>query len=1407
MKYNKTNFIPFLICILVSHTSYSIDPAEVPGIWQQSFDKGLRGNDLINDVLISSLEINATSAKDKKKQQTEHADIINEIQHINNDPDKPALYQLQNLANNIITIKKEMLALANTLDNQWANNTIPTTEWNATIADKAIEVINSAKTNLDQILKITNETIDIKALKKGNPQGGWMTPSRFAKLNNDLIDQAKENIRNAITQKINATAIAQEKEIIEQETGITEPQSEPILTQPETNTTEPEIVPVQPITPKQPIIRVPEIVIPEKPVTTIKEESTTATTTTIPSSQEIPIIEPVTPVEEKKEEEIKEAQELELKKAQSEFAALKSYFNNRITEASIYGYNDKQLEQYQQIVEDLNNEKSFSLEEINTANQLFEELTKAVQSKHETDQEKNKLEKLKLEAEEAENRRKSAEEEQEKKEREKERLLAQEKAAKEKATKELELKKAQSDFANHQSYFKSLIADAPNYGYTKKQLEQYQQIIKDFRNQKSFSLEEINAAKQLFDDLNKTMQSTHEDKQKASKEKKALEKKQQEIVNLEKKETKRKEDQALLKSKVREFTMLLKQAHDYNLATIDREQLIEKIQKDEPLTQEEIDSINNRFESLRELIAQAIKDSMQLNKNRMQKEAEANVKVMQEKIKNLEPQFPQFMSLIAKAEKSQDLNTKELKKYKNIVEKRQIYSEEDISNLNKFFTELEEKVNKEEALAQEEKAIRELPQLIANEIEENIKKGIGSVIVHPDATKLIAYITQLAKDSSQEVVPNTWIEIPYGDNQQFKFKQLPDSTVIYLTSPNEEPTVTIASDNYTYLNDYSFVPAIDNLLTTPTLYAGPKNIRTELENKIETANRNAQNAKEQAEKEKDRLEKEEKQYAQHQAKKQAEEEQKNAQEEDRIIKAMNVTQEQAKAVLSQQKELEKQISYFAGLIREAKDIRMDKQKIQELETMLSDIKGKKLYSFNFDDFKGQADNIINTFDAINKELDAQHNKTKSSKMDYLERIKHEIKENQHKGLGTVIVHPSHAPELKKYIKDLIKEAKLGKISPDKWYSINFPKDTFEFKRLSDKTIEYLKAPHEPNTTIIADSASIHTFDNSIAQQIAQSVRPNKRVYPEEPLNELKKRIGIAKNIATSAPIETATSEEKQSAEYIKNITKEIEDMKQNGVGVVIIHPDAADFTNYIKELAQQANIAIVPNAWITIPFGKEQLIFKQLSDDRGTIMYAHFPRDTDTTTFIANPNWGYMWDYSIIPPIANIIEATTVDPFAKQIDLQDSIKQALYAAPVVPEQQPINPTPNNGLQWPAQPTLPTEQQNWQQPYQPAQQWNQSWQYQPAWDASNTYQQQWYQPWQYQYQPTWNQPWQSQYSPVQTGSIGPRNPLAPINTVSTTNITQPQPTRTPARRTTKGRTITRPSRGRTSSRSSTRRPVR
>ena len=56
-----------------------------------------------------------------------------------------------------------------------------------------------------------------------------------------------------------------------------------------------------------------------------------------------------------------------------------------------------------------------------------------------------------------------------------------------------------------------------------------------------------------------------------------------------------------------------------------------------PQPQEEIDSINNRFESLRELIAQAIKDSMQLNKNRMQKEAEANVKVMQEKIKNLEP--------------------------------------------------------------------------------------------------------------------------------------------------------------------------------------------------------------------------------------------------------------------------------------------------------------------------------------------------------------------------------------------------------------------------------------------------------------------------------------------------------------------------------------------------------------------------------------------------------------------------------------------------------------------------------------------------------------------------------------------------------------------------------------------------
>lgn len=154
----------------------------------------------------------------------------------------------------------------------------------------------------------------------------------------------------------------------------------------------------------------------------------------------------------------------------------------------------------------------------------------------------------------------------------------------------------------------------------------------------------------------------------------------------------------------------------------------------------------------------------------------------------------------------------------------------------------------------------------------------------------------------------------------------------------------------------------------------------------------------------------------------------------------------------------------------------------------------------------------------------------------------------------------------------------------------------------------------------------------------------------------------------------AIEETKNIQKYLNHIVSEIESNKQNGIGTVIVHRNATDLITYINNLAKENEIEkIVPDKWYIIYFGNEIFSFKQLSD--GTIEYLKAPNE-DTSTIIANPNWTYVGDDTIVPQIADSIKTETNSPQTALSTLQKRINKAELPELVVsaPEEQPAEQT-------------------------------------------------------------------------------------------------------------------------------------
>lgn len=641
-------------------------------------------------------------------------------------------------------------------------------------------------------------------------------------------------------------------------------------------------------------------------------------------------------------------------------------------------------------------------------------------------------------------------------------------------------------------------------------------------------------------------------------------------------------------------------------------------------------------------------------------------------------------------ERAKSLNIK-TNNYEDFIKKigTENIAKKDIDIINTAFEKLAKTITtkeQEQKTTQEKKFIEEYPNRIAAEIEENRSKGIGTVVVHPNAEILINYIKDLAGKNKITIVPDTWFDITaendaFGDDP-FRFKQLTDGTIIYLKSPEDKDTSTIiVNDNLSYMLDYTLIPKIDKNLKESANWAYSGQTKKELEERI-TATARKHTLKVKAEQDKIKKEEQKKQedieFAKYQAKKKEEEDKRAAQDIQQIIKNVGATEAQAKIIFNQQKKLESQIDYFTGLVREAKKVGFDN--VEQLTQMIEEIKAKKLYSIPVKGINDEIQRINKTFAELDNALEKQLRGERE--VTYPEFIAKEIKENQYKGIGTVIVH-KNSTELTDYIKDLAQQANVT-ITPNTWLDIKIGTDTFKFKQLTDGTLEYLKSPSEPNTATIANRAVIHVFDYTIVPEIKRYLQPYKEVYPEEVLADLQKRIDTAKN-----PVPAVKGEKEQLSQatqtYLKNITQEIESIKRKGFGTVIVHPSATNLIDYIKALAEQNGIKeIKPDTWLRINFNNDAFIFKQLSDDQKTMLYLKSPKDTNKVTTIANPNFfGDWFDNTIVPKIAEIIETQKVDTDIVQQDLQDRINKAKLAklaeqpelAAIIPIIQPTTKEP------------------------------------------------------------------------------------------------------------------------------------
>jgi hypothetical protein len=173
--------------------------------------KPYTGNMLLNDILINSLTaIDLDDAKKAEKEAKNNA-LIKILQQIQADQEEPSTDDISVLADKVLKVKMAMNVYIHNADNEWPANSVPTAQWNKTIAIKAIEISLRSQIHLSGVLNIISKIIDQKAMTKA--RSPMQLFSGYSSLDPKLITIAKKNILDAIRDPENIEAA---KKLIEE---------------------------------------------------------------------------------------------------------------------------------------------------------------------------------------------------------------------------------------------------------------------------------------------------------------------------------------------------------------------------------------------------------------------------------------------------------------------------------------------------------------------------------------------------------------------------------------------------------------------------------------------------------------------------------------------------------------------------------------------------------------------------------------------------------------------------------------------------------------------------------------------------------------------------------------------------------------------------------------------------------------------------------------------------------------------------------------------------------------------------------------------------------------------------------------------------------------------------------------
>lgn len=213
---NRTNLIVLLICMLLPTASYGMEESiyqKVQALWDRAANEyKYIGDDLINDILISSLKTDDTTETQNEIKEAIKGMIDLSDRYNTKNCDVDALFI------NILNAKQAMAETAAQYDYQWINEKMPKDEWYNAMTNKAIELSKTEKINQNGMLKIINEIITAKGLTKGKET--WSSEAMeyiSSAIEREQLANIKTKAKEMMIAKIAAAEAQEAQEKAEQE--------------------------------------------------------------------------------------------------------------------------------------------------------------------------------------------------------------------------------------------------------------------------------------------------------------------------------------------------------------------------------------------------------------------------------------------------------------------------------------------------------------------------------------------------------------------------------------------------------------------------------------------------------------------------------------------------------------------------------------------------------------------------------------------------------------------------------------------------------------------------------------------------------------------------------------------------------------------------------------------------------------------------------------------------------------------------------------------------------------------------------------------------------------------------------------------------------------------------------------